>query len=312
MISRRLLRIKILQILYAHFNVEDSNVVKSEKDLIFSIQKAYDLYFYLLVLPIAIKRYAESRIELARNKKLPTYEDLHPNTRFVNHELIRQIEGCPAFNKSTSERVINWVNYPELIKNLYNKLIESPYYKEYMERPSCSYEDDKQLLVDIFSNELEDYDMFYEILEEQSIFWNDDVDFTIIMVIKTIQEMSPDKTTFFPMYKSDEDRDFAFSLLRASIAHYDEYRKMIEKYVDNWDIERVAQVDNLILHMAINELVEFPSIPVKVTFDEYLELAKYYSTPKSSVFINGLLDKISADLTEQGKISKMGRGLMTE
>ena len=114
------------------------------------------------------------------------------------------------------------------------------------------------------------------------------------------------------MYKSDEDRDFAFSLLRASISHYDEYRKLIEEYVDNWDIERVAQIDNLILHMAINELIEFPSIPVKVTFDEYLELAKYYSTPKSSIFINGLLDKISADLTEKEKITKTGRGLLTE
>jgi len=312
MINRRLLRIKILQVLYAHFNVEGSNIEKSEKDLIFSIQKAYDLYFYLLMLPVAIKRYADSRIELARNKKLPTYEDLHPNTRFLDHEMIRQIEESPAFNRFTGERVINWVNYPELIKNLYNKLVESSYYKEYMELPSCSYDDDKQLLFDFFTNELEEYDMFYEILEEQSIFWNDDIDFTIIMVVKTIQDMSPGKTSFFPMYKSDEDRDFAFSLLRASLVHYDEYRKLIEEYVDNWDIERVAQIDNLILHMAINELIEFPSIPVKVTFDEYLELAKYYSTPKSSVFINGLLDKIFADLTEKGKIFKTGRGLMTE
>ena len=312
MISRRLLRIKILQILYAHFNVEGSNIVKSEKDLTFSIQKAYDLYFYLLLIPIAVKRYAEQRIELARNKKLPTYEDLHPNTRFVEHEIIRQIEENPAFNKATSERVINWVNYPELIKNLYHKLIESPYYKEYMERLTCSYEDDRQLLIDFFTNELEDYDMFYEILEEQSIFWNDDIDFTIIMVVKTIQELSPDRTAFFPMFKSDEDREFAYSLLRESIEHYDEYHKLIEEYVDNWDIERVAQIDNLVLHMAINELIEFPSIPVKVTFDEYLELAKFYSTVKSSQFINGLLDKISAYLTEQGKITKTGRGLLTE
>ena len=312
MISRRLLRIKILQMLYAHFNSEGSNLAKLEKDLIFSVQKAYDLYFYLLLLAIAIKRYAESRIELARNKKLPTHEDLHPNTRFIDNEVIRQIEKSAAFNQFTNERTISWVNHPELIKNLYNKMVESPYYKEYMERPSCGYDDDKQVLVDFFENELEEYDMFYEILEEQSIFWNDDIDFTIIMAIKTIMDMSPRKITFLPMYKSDEDREFAFSLLRSCLEHYDEYRQLIEKYVDNWDIERVAQIDNLILHIAINELVEFPSIPVKVTFDEYLELAKYYSTPKSSLFINGLLDKISLDLTEQGKISKMGRGLMSE
>jgi len=310
MISRRLLRIKILQILYSHFNAEGSSIGKAERDLAFSIQKAYDLYFYLLSLPIAIKRFADSRIELARNKKLPTREDLNPNTRFIENEVVGQIEGCQAFRQFTSERVISWVNYPELIKNQYNKLIESDYYKEYMERAECGYDDDKQILVDFFSNELEDYDMFYEILEEQSIFWNDDVDFTNIMVIKTIFDMFPDKIAFLPMYKSDEDREFAVSLLRASIDNYGENRKLIEEYIDNWDIERVAQIDNLILHMAINELVEFPSIPVKVTFDEYLELAKYYSTPKSSIFINGLLDKISIDMTEKGRINKSGRGLM--
>ena len=312
MISRRLLRIKILQILYAHFNTEESSMVKSEKDLIFSIQKAYDLYYYLLLLIVAVRRYAESRIELARNKQLPTYGDLHPNTRFVDNEVIRQIEENPVFNQYLNECKMSWVNHPELIKNLYNKLIESPYYQEYMEHPKNSYAKDRQLLVDFFSGELEEYDMFYDILEEQSIFWNDDIDFVIVMVIKTIQEMRPGKMGLLPQYKSDEDREFAFCLLRTSIIHHDEYRQLIENYVDNWDIERVAYIDNLIMQMAINELVEFPSIPVKVTFDEYLEMAKYYSTPKSSVFINGLLDKISADFTQKGKITKTGRGLITE
>ena len=312
MISRRLLRIKILQILYAHFNAEGSGIVKSEKDLVFSIQKAYDLYCYLLLLMIAIKRHAESRIELARNKRLPTYEDLHPNTRFIDNEVIRHIEESPAFNQQMGERKMSWVNHPELIKNLYNKLTESSYYQSYMDREACCFADDKQLLVDFFTNELEDYEMFYDIMEEQSIFWNDDIEFVVIMVIKTIKEMRPGKMSLLPLYKSDDDREFAFRLLRASIVHHDEYRKLIEGYVDNWDIERVAYIDNLIMQMAINELIEFPSIPVKVTFDEYLELAKYYSTPKSSVFINGLLDKISADLTQKGKITKTGRGLITE
>jgi len=312
MISRRLLRIKILQILYAYFNTDSSDMLKSEKDLIFSTQKAYDLYYYLLLLIIAIKRYAESRIELARNKMLPTYEDLHPNTRFIENEVIKQIEENPKFKRYMSERKMSWATHPELVKSLYNKLIESSYYSEYMERPAGSYDDDRKLLIDFFSNELEDYDIFYDVLEEQSIFWNDDIDFVVIMAIKTIAELRPNKTAFLPMYKSDEDREFAFHLLRSVIVHYDEYRKTIEEHVDNWDIERVAQIDNLILHLAINELIEFPLIPVKVTFDEYLELAKYYSTPKSSIFINGLLDKIMTDLTEKGKISKIGKGLITE
>ena len=310
MISRRLLRIKILQVLYAHFMVEDMGIVKSENGLTFSIQKAYDLYFYLLLLIISIRQYAESRIELARNKRLPTYEDLHPNTRFVNNEVIRKISEDITFTQYLNEHRMSWVNYPELIKNLYNRLIESSYYKEYMESPTCKYKDDKQLLIDFYTNELEDNEMFYDILEEQSIFWNDDIEFIVVMVIKTLSEMRPRKTDILPLYKSDDDREFAFRLLRSTIVHYDEYHKLIEEYVDNWDIERVAQTDNLIMQMAINELIEFPSIPVKVTFDEYLELAKYYSTSKSSLFINGLLDKISADLTQKGKIIKTGRGLM--
>ena len=299
-----------MQIVYAHFIVDDMGIVKSEKDLTFSIQKAYDLYFYLLLLIIAVRQYAESRIELARNKKLPTYEDLHPNTRFINNEVIRKIQESLTFSQYLSEHRMSWVNYPELIKNLYNRLIESPYYKEYMEAPMCKYENDKQLLIGFYSGELEDNDMFYDILEEQSIFWNDDIEFMVVMVIKTLSEMRPKKTGILPLYKSDEDREFAFRLLRATMVHYDEYHKLIEEYVDNWDIERVAHIDHLIMQMAINELVEFPSIPVKVTFDEYLELAKYYSTPKSSIFINGLLDKISADLTKKGKILKTGRGLL--
>ncbi len=313
MISRRLLRIKILQILYAHFNADDSGLVKSEKDLVFSIQKAYDLYFYLLLLIVSVKRYAESRIELARNKRLPTYEDLHPNTHFIDNEIIRQIEENPTFNQYLSERKLSWVNYPELIKSFYQRLVDTDYYKAYMELPACQYTDDKQLIIDFYTQELEDHEMFHAIMEEQSIFWNDDIEFVVCMVVKTIKAMHVNRSSnLLPLYKSDDDRDFAYQLLRASIRHHDEYRRLIEGYVDNWDIERVAFIDNLIMQMAINELIEFPSIPVKVTFDEYLELAKYYSTPKSSIFINGLLDKISADLTKEGKIAKTGRGLITE
>lgn len=313
MISRRLLRIKILQILYAHINAENSGASKSEKELLFSVKKTYDLYFYLLLLIIVVKRYAESRIELAKSKLLPTYEDLHPNTRFVDNEIIRQLEDNPTFNKYLSEQKMSWANHPELIKNLYNLLAESAYYKEYMDLPVCSYADDKQLIIDFFTNELDRHEMFCDIMEEQSIFWNDDINFVISMVAKTVKEMQQDRVCrLLPLYKSEDDREFACQLLRASILHYDEYLKIIESHVDNWDIERVALIDNLIMQMAINELVEFPSIPVKVTFDEYLEMAKYYSTSKSSIFINGLLDKIHADLSKEGKIIKTGRGLVTE
>ena len=307
MISRSLLRIKILQVLYAHFNTGGgTDIGKPEKDLTYSIQKSYDLYFHFLMLPIAVKRYAESRIEIARNKKLPTFEDLNPNMRFVEDKVILQIEDDPNFRKYVSERAINWADHPELIKNLYNRMIESLYYKEYMEREKSGYTNDKQLLVSFFSSEFEDFEMLLNILEEQCIFWNDDIELIVGMTVKTIKNTTTKKFDILPLFKSDEDREFAFSLLKATITNYAEYHKIVDGFVENWDIERVAHIDNLIIQLAINELVEFPTIPVKVTFDEYLEMAKFYSTPKSSIFINGLLDKIAEDLTQKGKIVKYG------
>jgi N utilization substance protein B len=334
MISRRLLRIKILQVLYAHFshaeacpeprNVQDTEtavapvsffpgLVHPEKVLEFSINKACDLYYYLLLLMIAIRNYAESRIELAKNKKLPTFEDLHPNTRFIDNEVILQLQGSKSFRDYLDKHKLSWVNHPELIKSLYLKLTESDYYSRYMADDTCNYDKDKELLIDFFTNELEEHELFTGILEEQSIFWNDDMDFALTFVVKTIKGMKQGKEIkMTPMYKSDDDKDFAFDLLLATIKNYDAYEKMIEANVTNWDIERVALTDKLILQMAINELMQFPSIPINVTFDEYLELSKYYSTPKSSIFINGLLDKISADLNKEGRITKSGRGLINE
>ncbi len=313
MISRRLLRIKILQILYAHFNTPDAGLAKSEKDLSFSINKSYDLYVYLLLLIISVKRYAETRIDLARNKRLPSFEDLHPNTRFIDNEVIQQIENNPAFNDYLNKYKLSWVNHPELIKNLYTRLINSDYYREYMESDHHDYVSDRQVLIDFYSNELEEYDMFSQIMEEQSIFWNDDINFVLSLVTRVIRSMPKGNEFLMPsLYKSEDDREFAFHLLHSTIVHHNDYNKIIELHAKNWDLERIALIDNLIIQMAINELIEFPSIPIKVTFDEYLELSKYYSTPKSSVFINGLLDSISSYLKDEGKIQKTGRGLITE
>jgi N utilization substance protein B len=278
----------------------------------YSIKKGYDLYYYLLLLIVAIKRYAESRIELALNKKLPTYDDLHPNTRFVNNKVILQIEESIAFKKYISERVISWVDHPELIKNLYTKLVESSYYKEYMECPDSNFEDDKQVLIDFYATELEDDDMFYDILEEQCIYWNDDVEYMVSMVARTIRETRREKFELLLTTLSEEKQEFAFSLFKKTIENYEEYYKLIDLNIENWDIDRVAQVDILIMQMGINELVICSSIPVSVTFDEYLELSKYYSTPKSSIFINGILDKVYIDMSEKGKIVKIGRGLYEE
>ncbi|MDR3094445.1 MAG: transcription antitermination factor NusB [Bacteroidales bacterium] len=279
----------------------------------FSVLKAYELYYYVLLLAIAVKRYAESRIDIAMNKKLPTYEDLHPNTRFVDNEVIQQLQSSQTFHAYLNQHKLSWVNHPELIKHLYLNLIQSDYYKQYMDNDVVNYEKDKELLIYFFTHELENSDLLSQIMEEQSIFWNDDMDFVVTFVVKTIKGMQAGKEVpISPMYKSDADRLFAHELLRATIKNYSKYEKLIEKHVENWDVERMALTDKLIMQMAINELVEFPFIPINVTFDEYIELPKSYSTPKSSVFINGLLDKISEELHKEGKIVKQGRGLIDE
>jgi N utilization substance protein B len=311
MIGRRLLRIKILQILYAHFNTPDAGLLKPENELAFSVKKAYDLYFYLLLLPVAMKRYAESRMDIARNKNLPTYEDLHPNTRFTDNRLTAQLEQDKGFNSYLQREKLTWTARPELIKSLFLALSETEAFQRYMSEESNDYEKDRELLLDFFVNDVEDHELFCEIMEDQSIFWNDDLSFALTYAVKTLKAMQPDRPVPIPeMYKTDEDREFAVDLLRAVIRNYQQYEPLIEDNLTNWDMERVALLDKLILMMAVNELVEFPSIPIKVTFDEYLELAKYYSTAKSSIFINGLLDKISTDLQTEGKIAKFGRGLL--
>jgi N utilization substance protein B len=311
MISRRLLRIKILQIVYAHFSSQDSSLSRSEKDLLFSIQKTYELYCYLLLLPVAVKDYAVSRMELAKTKNLPSIEDLNPNTRFTDNSFIAKLEQSTPLKEYLKKHKLSWSNYPELIRKLYQQLSETSYFINYMSQAECSPEDDRQLMLQFYTRELEDNGLLYDILEEQSIFWNDDIEFVLGVIIQGIRNQAPETAhTLLPLFKNEEDKDYAVTLLRHSITDYLSNRELIERFVTNWDVERIALTDILILNMAIAEIVHFPSIPVRVSFDEFLELSKFYSTSKSSVFINGILDKIVVHLQELNLVRKTGRGLM--
>ncbi|HEX2395954.1 MAG TPA: transcription antitermination factor NusB [Bacteroidales bacterium] len=315
MISRRILRIKILQLLYAYFQGADSSINKYEKELFFSIQKTYDLYHYLLLLIIDIADYANSRIDIARQKMIPTREDLNPNTKFVENSIIKQLRVNRQFNQYLNSNKLSWVNSPELIKKLHNRIRMTSYFKEYMEKPDRNYEQDKKLIIDIFTTEIVDAEGIYQTLEEQSIYWNDEVEFVISMIAKTIKDFHEDQNEDAPLmslFKNDDDREFARDLFRKSVVHKEEYTKLIESYTENWDVERIAFLDMLILVMAITEAIAFTSIPTRVTINEYLEIAKFYSTEKSSVFINGLLDKIFKYLKDNNQIVKTGRGLIGE
>jgi transcription antitermination protein NusB len=315
MISRRLLRVKILQILFAYYKSENESLNNVEKELLHSINKAYELYHYLLLLPIELADYAESKIQLARQKHIASHEDLNPNTKFVNNALVKLLRENDALTEYASKHKIGWGQYPELIRNLYQKVVSTDYFQAYMDSSSTTFNDEKQLVINVLSKELEDFDEFYQYLEEQSIYWNDDLEFMLSMVVKTLKkfcEGQPSSTALFSMYRSDDDEDYIKRLLRKVIQYHDENVKLIEEYTKNWDVERIASMDILILELALTEIKEFPSIPVKVSFNEYIEIAKYYSTEQSSTFINGVLDKIIQTLRKKNLVAKQGRGLIGE
>lgn len=312
MLSRRLLRIKVIKALYAHFKSESESLDVSEKNLTASADKTYDLYFQMLWLPVEVMRYADRRIDIARRKKLPTHEDLNPNTKFIDNRLIRQMEQSDKLTSYLDRTGLGWARYPELVKSLYKSMLDSDFYKAYMDSPKDSWAEDVKFVEDFYVNLVENNEQVEEVVEEQSIQWADDVDFALILAVRTVSLSREGQADLpiLPKYKNDDDRRFLTDLFRKTVLNYDEYLGYVEQLTQNWDVERIAFMDNIIMVAAIAELVGFDSIPVKVTLDEYIEIAKYYSTSGSSHFINGVLDKAVEMLTEKGLIRKAGRGLL--
>ena len=315
MISRRIIRTKVLQVLYAYYSSEERSINNTEKELFFCIHKSYDLYHYLFALVMEIADYAENRMELKRNKHQPTHEDLHPNTKFISNLFIQQLRDNRQLTAYLNQKKLSWVNHPELIKELYLIMTESEMYQEYVSSETRSYMDDRKFIEKIFNKIFLVSEELYEVLEEQSIYWNDDIEYVISVILKTIKrfnEFSDSNQRLMPLYKDEEDREFARDLLRKSIINHDDLQSLIKVHSSNWDVERIAFMDILMMQMAITEFLFFPSIPTKVTMNEYIELSKFYSTEKSRNFINGILDKTLKDLKKEGKINKAGRGLVGE
>ena len=312
MLSRRILRTKVVKAVYAHTQCEDLTPAASEKNLLLSIDRAYDLYFHLLALVPEIAEYAAERIRIGENKKLPTYDDLHPNRKFVENMVVVRLAEDEDLQAELKARKLSWKNHRDLIVALYNALIRQPFYQKYMLAADRSFREDAQLVSDIYMTMLEEFEPLERALEEQSILWNDDLGYLLTMVSRTILSMREhhEAIKFLPQFKSDEDLDFAKSLLRNSIAGYERISLLLDNSMKNWDIERVALMDQIILIVALTEAENFPSIPVRVTMNEYIDIAKCYSTESSGSFINGLLDRIIARLTDEGKIVKSGKGLL--
>lgn len=319
MLSRRHLRIKVMQTLYAHFQTADTPVIMSEKKLVANIDSIYDLYIYLLSALIETTDIARNLMTEARLKFLPTQEEINPNTRFVDNLFIQQLDSNRDLRKHINRLKINWADDKDLFRRLFISFRETDPYVNYMNSKESGYKEDKEIIVNLLTTALLASDPFVSLFEEKNIYWADDMDTAVMMVLKTVKKWSKSTDEFHPLPKllvsPDEEgddliEDFVLKLFRKTIINSEEYALLIAKYADNWEFDRIAILDVILFKMALAEFIEFPSIPVKVTINEYIEISKEYSTPKSRQFINGLLDKIAVDLKKEGKISKMGRGLI--
>lgn len=308
MINRELLRTKVVQTLYSYHKGNTVTHLMAEKELFHNIERTYDLYFQLLQLSIEITNYALDRIEYKRNKLRPLPEDLNPNPRFINNRFVKQLSENIQFNDYLSKQKLSWVNYPDIIKGLYEEITESDFYQEYMAASVSDYNADKDIWRKIFKKivlQSEDVD---NAIEEQSIYWVDDVEVVISFVIKTIKRFEAENGAhqpLLPMFKDDEDEEFARKLLIGTLKNGESYREMIDQNTRNWDLDRIAFMDILIMQVALTEIIDFPTIPVNVTLNEFIEIAKKYSTDKSGTFINGVLDKIVSHLKAENKLIKV-------
>ena len=319
MINRDLIRSKVLQTVYAHQMNEAQSLESAEKEFRKSLDQSYELYHLLLLLIPAITDHAEERIEMGRNKYLPTEEEKNPNTRFIDNSFVSQLRVNSELRQAVDKFKLSWTVREEhskkqndfrphpIIKTLYEQIAGSPFYDEYMTAGSCTYEDDKEIWRKIFRQIIARGTELEEALEERSIYWNDDIDIVCTFVTKTIKQFEAENgadQALLPQYREDDDLDFALKLLKAALQHGQEYRDLITGAIQNWELDRLALMDLLIMQTALAEIIEIPDIPVSVSLNEYINLAKIYSTEKSSVFINGTLDAIVKRLRSENRLFK--------
>jgi len=301
-----------MQSIYAMHQKSSDDLEKEEKFLLQSIDSILDLYLLMLSSLTEIRKKEIIFLEASSKKHLATTEEKKPNKKFVNNSLLLQLEDNNSLTIALEKRKINnWSLNDDYILILLNEVKKSELYQDYMNTPKSSFEEDKQFVLDMFSELIAPNEKLYEYLEDHKLTWIDDIPLVNTQIQKQLQQVS-EKSEFrvSKLYKDEEDKEFVSLLFRKTVLNEIELAK---KYIDktpNWDTDRIAEIDTIILKMAICEFLNFPSIPVKVTINEYLELAKEYSTPKSSIFINGILDNLVKEFTAEDKIKKTGRGLM--
>lgn len=314
MLNRRHLRIKVLQLLYAFYQSEEKDWLKVDKELTLSVERIYDMYLFLLLTFEPLVRAAENKIEDRRKKLRPSEEDLNPNMRFVSNRIMHDIIHSEALNKMSSKRKVNWQGAAnqDIFRKIFLQVLESESYTLYMMDAVNDWEQDQKYVIQLFKDEIANSPFIYHFFEDRSIYWMDDMDLCCSMVIKSLKAMEQGKEFYpLPLYKDEEDEStFIHELLKKTITHNDEHEALIESLTDNWEMDRIAKMDLLLLKMGLSEFLYFPSIPTKVTINEYIEISKFYSTPKSNIFINGILDKMVIELKQNKKLVKTGRGLI--
>jgi N utilization substance protein B len=315
MLNRRHLRIKVLQILYAFFQSEEENILKAEKELLSAVERMYDMYLFMILTLPELKRAGQNRMEEHKKKMRPSEEDLNPNMKFVQNVLVEAIEGSNELTKLSESRKVNWLGAEsqEIFRKLYLSILESEVYFEHMNNDAVGLEEDMQFALQLFKSEIANSELIQYFFEEKSIYWADDLDLCCSMAMKTMKTWTSGKSfEVMPLYKeNDDEKEFIVNLLRKTIQMNEENESLITELTQNWELDRIAKMDIILLKMGLTELQTCSSIPTKVTLNEYIEISKFYSTPKSNLFINGVLDKAIIQLTKDKKIVKIGRGLIS-
>ncbi|MBO0329271.1 transcription antitermination factor NusB [[Muricauda] lutisoli] len=314
MLTRRHIRVKVMQCIYALVQSKDDSLQKQEKFLRVSIENMYVLYLLILSLLAELHRLAEKHVSHASKKYVATEEDNYPNPeKFVKNRLLLQLVNNEALKNELSKRKLdNWYMNDEYVKIIHKAVVSSDIYKEYMLNGEDGYVDDRNVVIQLFKEIIAPNEKIYDYFEDDKLTWVDDFPIVNTFLVKRLKKAKPDSGDrfFLPaLLKDQQDMDFANELLTKTLLNDAKWEKEIEGKTPNWDNDRIAEIDSIILKMAICELLNFPSIPEKVTLNEYLEIAKEYSTPKSSIFINGVLDKLAKEYKSDGRLQKIGRGL---
>jgi N utilization substance protein B len=320
MLGRRHYRIKVLQALYAYFQGGEARIEVAEKHLLNSLDKVYELYYYQISFLLEVIHFYRFRMEESKTKFYPTPEEVNPSYKLSDNRLVIQLEQNLPLKEHLERYRISWTEEQEMVRKVYQKLKSGKELAEYLASGTSSYQEDQVFLEKLFRKYVAKSADLQYFFEERSIFWEDDFEVAAIFVLKTIKLMTESFTeadTLTGLFSKgtednpDEDRKFILDLFRKTITGSEESGKLIETRTRNWELERIALTDILLIKMALTELTSFSQIPVKVTMNEYIEISKQFSSQKSKLFINGILDKLVTDLVEEKKIRKTGRGLMT-